>query len=61
MTEVKVNSFIDILPLFRPLASLPESKGLPGMRTGRPYTTFELEQIRAAQKKSVHGLTLFPV
>ncbi|XP_071797824.1 uncharacterized protein [Asterias amurensis] len=33
-----------------PLASLPESKGLPGMRSGRPYTTFELEQIRAAQK-----------
>ncbi|XP_022089394.1 glutamine-rich protein 2-like isoform X3 [Acanthaster planci] len=33
-----------------PLASLPESKGLPGTRTGRPYTTFELEQIRAAQK-----------
>ncbi|XP_038067167.1 glutamine-rich protein 2-like isoform X4 [Patiria miniata] len=33
-----------------PLASLPESKGMPGTRTGRPYTTFELEQIRAAQK-----------
>ncbi|XP_030840505.1 uncharacterized protein C16orf96 isoform X4 [Strongylocentrotus purpuratus] len=34
-----------------PIASLPESKGLPSNRTGRPYTTFELEQIRAAQKK----------
>ncbi|XP_030840502.1 uncharacterized protein LOC755388 isoform X1 [Strongylocentrotus purpuratus] len=33
-----------------PIASLPESKGLPSNRTGRPYTTFELEQIRAAQK-----------
>ncbi|XP_022089395.1 uncharacterized protein LOC110978585 isoform X4 [Acanthaster planci] len=38
-----------------PLASLPESKGLPGTRTGRPYTTFELEQIRAAQKKARPG------
>ncbi|PIK46062.1 putative glutamine-rich protein 2 isoform X3 [Apostichopus japonicus] len=35
-----------------PLASLPESKGLPGTRSGRPYTTFELEQIRAAQKSN---------
>ncbi|XP_041473409.1 extracellular matrix-binding protein ebh-like isoform X1 [Lytechinus variegatus] len=34
-----------------PIASLPESRGLPSNRTGRPYTTFELEQIRAAQKK----------
>ncbi|XP_033116915.1 glutamine-rich protein 2-like isoform X4 [Anneissia japonica] len=33
-----------------PIASLPESKPLPGNRSGRPYTTFELEQIRAAQK-----------
>ncbi|XP_038067164.1 glutamine-rich protein 2-like isoform X2 [Patiria miniata] len=38
-----------------PLASLPESKGMPGTRTGRPYTTFELEQIRAAQKKAKPG------
>ncbi|XP_072027760.1 glutamine-rich protein 2-like [Amphiura filiformis] len=38
-----------------PLASLPENKGLPGMRSGRPYTTFELEQIRAAQKKGKPG------
>ncbi|XP_033116923.1 glutamine-rich protein 2-like isoform X5 [Anneissia japonica] len=35
-----------------PIASLPESKPLPGNRSGRPYTTFELEQIRAAQKNS---------
>nr|XP_054762613.1 glutamine-rich protein 2-like isoform X3 [Lytechinus pictus] len=34
-----------------PIASLPEGRGLPSNRTGRPYTTFELEQIRAAQKK----------
>ncbi|XP_022089393.1 glutamine-rich protein 2-like isoform X2 [Acanthaster planci] len=40
-----------------PLASLPESKGLPGTRTGRPYTTFELEQIRAAQKKMMNPTT----
>ncbi|KAJ8037592.1 Glutamine-rich protein 2 [Holothuria leucospilota] len=38
-----------------PLASLPESKGLPGTRSGRPYTTFELEQIRAAQKRCHPG------
>ncbi|XP_071814474.1 uncharacterized protein [Apostichopus japonicus] len=41
-----------------PLASLPESKGLPGTRSGRPYTTFELEQIRAAQKRSQPGKSL---
>nr|XP_006819197.1 PREDICTED: putative uncharacterized protein C16orf96-like [Saccoglossus kowalevskii] len=33
-----------------PVPSLPESKPLPGTRSGRPYTTFELEQIRASQK-----------
>ncbi|XP_070581419.1 uncharacterized protein C16orf96-like isoform X11 [Ptychodera flava] len=33
-----------------PVPSLPESKPLPGTRSGRPYTTFELEQIRAHQK-----------
>ncbi|XP_071964253.1 uncharacterized protein [Antedon mediterranea] len=38
-----------------PIASLPESKALPGNRSGRPYTTFELEQIRAAQKNTKPG------
>ncbi|XP_033116897.1 glutamine-rich protein 2-like isoform X2 [Anneissia japonica] len=40
-----------------PIASLPESKPLPGNRSGRPYTTFELEQIRAAQKKNLPPLS----
>ncbi|XP_071476693.1 uncharacterized protein [Diadema antillarum] len=39
-----------------PIASLPENKGLPANRSGRPYTTFELEQIRAAQKKMAMSL-----
>ncbi|XP_072167808.1 uncharacterized protein [Diadema setosum] len=38
-----------------PIASLPENKGLPANRSGRPYTTFELEQIRAAQKNTRPG------
>ncbi|XP_063961506.1 glutamine-rich protein 2-like isoform X4 [Lytechinus pictus] len=37
-----------------PIASLPEGRGLPSNRTGRPYTTFELEQIRAAQKNGTY-------
>ncbi|XP_070581410.1 uncharacterized protein C16orf96 homolog isoform X2 [Ptychodera flava] len=38
-----------------PVPSLPESKPLPGTRSGRPYTTFELEQIRAHQKSGRPG------
>lgn len=36
-----------------PEPSLPEYGPMPGTRSSRPYTTFELEQIRTSQKSQV--------
>ncbi|XP_064621975.1 glutamine-rich protein 2-like isoform X5 [Lineus longissimus] len=43
---------VDMIPQL-PIPALPGQPGLPGTRSARPYTTFELEQIR--QQAKLHG------
>lgn len=55
-TDINIFLFEYILPSFfgRPIPSIPAPGGLPPTRSSRPYTTFELEQIRQHARKWVN-------
>jgi hypothetical protein len=42
---------IDMVPNQTPIPTLPADKGMRPIQTPRPYTTFELDQIRQFQKQ----------
>ena len=55
MSRANLSMFVPLLPVlfltnaaftFSPNPALPQTPGLPPSRSGRPYTTFELDQIR---------------
>lgn len=45
---------VDMMPT-GPIPSIPASQGLPATRSTRPYTTFELDQIRQTARSGIPG------
>ena len=45
--------FFSLFPHFRQQASLPANQGMRPIQSPRPYTTYELDQIRQFQKRFI--------